>query len=85
MSNSAWSRNLSKNTALDAEVAVVLDLVEALEWNMGGYDEGKIKTHADCRKVWEFLTSDKLKASQFVWDGGSIIGRIIELERKTKI
>ena len=52
---------------------------------MRGHDEVKIKTHTDCRKVWDLLTSDKLKASQFAEDGGSIISRVTELERKTKI
>ena len=52
---------------------------------MGGYDEGKIKTHADCRKVWEFLTSDKLKVSQFTGDRVSIVSIIIELEQKTNM
>ena len=52
--------------------------------NVRWYDEGKIKTPIDCRKLREFLTSNKLKASQFAGDGGSIISRIIELERKTK-
>ena len=52
---------------------------------MRGYDEGKIKAYADCREVWELLTADKLKSSQFAGDGGSIIRKIIELESKTKI
>ena len=63
----------------------MLDFVETVVCNMRGYDEGKIKTHVDCRKVWEFLTDHKLKAIHFSGDGRSIISKIIELESKTKI
>ena len=35
--------------------------------------------------MWELLTSKKEKASQFTGHEGSIISRIIALERKTKI
>ena len=54
-------------------------------WNMRGCDEGKIKSRTDCYKVWQLLTSGKLKASQFTGDGVSIIRKIIELESETKI
>ena len=52
---------------------------------MRGCDEGKTNACANCCEVWEFLTADKLKASQFTWDGGSVISKIIEFESKTKI
>ena len=48
-------------------------------------EEGKILINMDCRKVWELLTSEILKASQLSGDGGSIVIRIIELESKSKI
>ena len=41
--------------------------------------------HTDCWKLWDLLTSEEIKASQFTGDGWSIISRIIWLERKTKI
>ena len=62
----------------------MLNFFETVVWNMRGYDEGKIKVHADFYKVWEFLTADKLKSNQFAGDGGSIVSNIIELESKTK-
>ena len=74
-----------KNIALAVEVEILLDLIEAVEHNVKGYDDEKIKTCADCRKVWELLTSEKVKASKFAGDGGSMISRIIALERKIKI
>ena len=42
-------------------------------------------TCADFYKVWELPTADKINASKFAWDGGSIIIKIIELEIKTEI
>ena len=84
-SNIIRSRNWMKNKALAAEATFVLDLVEAVECGMRGYDERKIITHADCRKMWELLTSEKVKASQFAGYRGSMISKIIALESKTKI
>ena len=69
MSNSIWSRKFRKNAVLSAEVSIVNDLVEAVEDNMRGYDEDKIKKHMNCHKVWELLTSSKAKASQFAGYG----------------
>ena len=85
MSDSVRSRNWRKNKAMAAEAITLLDLVKAVEHNVRGYDEGKIITHIDCRKVWEFLTCEQVKSSQFAGDRGSIISKIIVLENKTKI
>ena len=85
ISNSVWSTNGRKNAALSAEVELDLNLVETVVCSMIGYDEGKIKAHVVCREVWELLTGDKLKSSQFAGDIGSIIRKIIELESKTII
>ena len=84
MSGRGWSRNWNKNTALAAEGATLLDLVEVVEINMRGYDEVKITMQAYCRKVWEMATANGLKASKLSGDGGSIISRIIEIESKSK-
>ena len=84
-SNSAWSMNWNKNAALATEVTTVLGLVDTVVNNMKGFNEGKIVMHTDCRKAWELLTEDRLKASEITGDGGSIISRIIELESKSKI
>ena len=62
-----------------AEATILLNLVEAVEHNMRGNNEGKIIARADCRKEWELLTDEKVKASQFAGDGGSIFSRIIAL------
>ena len=70
---------------LAADEENTLNLVEIVAWNVKGHDEVKIKAHADCYKVWELITADKLKASQFSGDGGSITSNISELESKTKI
>ena len=68
MSGSIWSRNWNKKPALAAEAATLLDLVKAVDINMRGYKEGKMTIHADCRKVWEMVTADRLKASQLARD-----------------
>ena len=60
---SIWSRNWNKNTPLAAEAVILLALVNVLERNMRGHEEGKIKTHIDYKKAWEMVTSDSLKAS----------------------
>ena len=39
----------------------------------------------DCKKIWEMVTSERLKASQFSGDVGSVISKILELERKSNI
>ena len=76
---------MGENTALATEVLTVLDLVDTVVMNMKGAEEGKIVINMDCRKVWELLTSKKLKESHLAGDSGSIIIEIIELESKTKI
>ena len=48
---SILSRNWNGNTSLAAEAAILLALVNAVESNMGGHEEGKIKTHVDCKKI----------------------------------
>ena len=83
--NSVWSINGIKNTVLASEAEILLNLVETVVCNMRGCDEGKIKAHKDCYKVWTLLKADKLKESQFSRDSGSIVRQIIELESKTKI
>ena len=45
---------------------------------MRGCDEGKIKTHIDCRGVWELLVADKLKLSQFEGHRGLIIKKLLD-------
>ena len=44
---------IEKKKILLSEEAIVLDLAEAVEYDMRGYDEGKIKIHSNCRKVWD--------------------------------
>ena len=46
-----WSRNWNKNTPLVGEAAIFLALVSAVEINVRGHEEVKIKTHIDCKKV----------------------------------
>ena len=70
---------------LAAEASIVLDLVDAVVQNVKEDEEGKIVINIDCWKVWESLTSETLKLSQLTGDGGSIISRIIELDRNSKI
>ena len=41
--------------------------------------------HIDCKKEWEMITSDSLKASQLTGDGGSIISKILKVERKSNV
>ena len=48
---SILSRNWNENTSLAAEAAILLALVNAVESNMRGHEEGKIKTHVDCKKI----------------------------------
>ena len=57
----------------------MLNFGESVARNTIGCDEGKIKVHEDFCKVWELITANKLKASQFERDGGSFISNIIEL------
>ena len=83
--NSVWSINGIKNTVLASEAEILLNLVETVVCNMRGCDEGKIKAHKDCYKVWTLLKADKLKESQFSGDRGSIMSKVIALESKTKI
>ena len=82
---SIWSRNWNKNTSLAAEAAILFALVNVVESSMRGYEEGKIKMYMDCKKMWEMVTSDSLKASQLAGDGGSIISKILEVENKSNI
>ena len=85
ISNSIWSRNWKKNKTLTVEALAVLDLVDAAAKSTKGVTGDKFVTHSDCRKSWELLISEKLKASQVAGDEISTIFRIIELERKSKI
>ena len=62
-----------------------MDLIEAVETSTRGNDEGKIKIHAYFRKTWEMATADGIKTSQLEGHGVSIVSRIIEIERKSKI
>ena len=39
----------------------------------------------DCKKAWEMVTSDSLKATQLAGHGRSIISKILEVERKSNI
>ena len=77
--------NWNKNTALAAEMEVVLDLAAAVVHNVRGFNEGKVMTCVDCRNTKELLTTKVLKTSKLAGNGGSIISKIIELENKSKI
>ena len=79
MSNRIKFRHWRKNTAMAVKAIILLYLVEAVEYNMRGHNEGKIITCTDCRKAWESLTYEKVKASQFAGDGRSTISKIIVL------
>ena len=39
----------------------------------------------DCKRVWVMVTSGKLEASQFSGHKGSIISKILEVEKKSNI
>ena len=41
--------------------------------------------YMDYKKVWEMVTSERLKASQFAGDGGSISSKMLEVEKKSNI
>ena len=58
-----WPRNWNKNSALGAKAVVVLNLVAGVVHNMRRFNEGKITTCVNFRKVWELLTTKVLKAS----------------------
>ena len=73
------------NTALAAEALIVLDLVNTVVLSMKVAGEVKIVINMDCRKMWDLLTSKKIKESQLVGVSGSIISKIKEFESKTKI
>ena len=49
--------------------------------NIGKYGAGLSNMDADCKVVWEMSTADRLKASKSALDGGSIISKIIEIEK----
>ena len=81
----SWYINWNKYTSLAAEAEMLLGLVEAVEINMRGCDKGKITIRTGCRKAWEMIAANRLKESQLAGDGGSIVGRVIEIESKSKI
>ena len=82
---SIWSRKWNKNTPLAVEAAILLALVNVIESNTRGHEEGKIKMHMDCKKSWEMVTSERLKSSKLAGHRGSIISKILEVERKSNI
>ena len=82
---SIWSRKWNNNIPLAAEAAILFALVNVVERNMRGHEEGKIKTHIDCKKIWEMVTSERLKSSKLAGHRGSIISKILEVERKSNI
>ena len=79
------SQKWIQNTCGSAEGIMVLELIQAIVKNAKQLDQGSIKIHVDCEKVWEMLTEDLLKASCYAGDGGSFISKIRELENETKV
>ena len=63
----------------------MLDLVETVARNMKNWNEGALKTHTNCKKAWGLLTDDMFKANQHAMDGGSIMSKSLEVERKIKV
>ena len=80
-----WSSKWRKNTVLDVEALIALDLVVTVVQNVKESEEVKILMNMDCQKVWELLTLETFKVSQLSGVGGSIISRIMEQESKSKI
>ena len=53
--------------------------------NIGIEEELLLKVQTGFKVVHEFLITERLKESQFVLDGGSIISKIIETEMKSNV
>ena len=80
-----WSRKWKHNKAISTEALIVLDLAEIVDMNIRNENEGVLKTHMDCKVAWELLTDDMLKDNQFAMDRGSIISKILEIERESRV
>ena len=64
---------------------IVFDLVQRAWRNMKIENEGLLKIYLDYKIKWEMLTADRLKVSQCAMDGDSIINKIIESEKESKV
>ena len=64
---------------------VVLDVVQKVAKNTRNENEDALKAHIDCKVVWKMLTAHSLKSTQCKMDGGSIISKIIEIERESTV
>ena len=70
-----------QNTVIAAEETITLDLVMIVLKNVGLDDYGMLKVHADCKVVCDLLIAKRSKAIQLALDGGSMISKIIEIEK----
>ena len=82
--DSVWSDQWMQTTRMTGESATTLELINAIVENAMHLTEGKVKTHIDCQKMHDQLTSRKVKASTFAGDGGSMISKIRTLRDKTR-
>ena len=73
------------NTVMAAEALTILDLVATVVSNLGAKKKGKLKVCTDCKVTCDVLMLDRIKASQFVLDGGGIISKIGQLERESEV
>ena len=80
-----WSNHWKHGIAVAEEVLIVLDLAQPVSRNMRNENEGNFKIHVDWKLVWAILVADRFKASQCAMDRGSIINKIIEIERESKV
>ena len=46
---------------------------------------GRLKVHTDFKVVCDFLISERIKASQLELHGGSIISKIVEIEKESNV
>ena len=52
---------------------------------MRNENEGTLKYTWMCKAAWELLTDNILKTNQCALDGGSIVSKILEIERESKV
>ena len=62
---------------------MILDRVKTVAQSIGKHDEGMLNMCADCKLEWGMLTNDRLKSIQCALDRGSIISKIIEIEKNS--
>ena len=85
MERSLISNQWINNTVMTTEALIMLDLVATVVRNIGAKERGKLKVCANCKVMCDVLTLDIIKASQFALDGGSIISKIVQLERESEV